>query len=133
MSNSHLEKIDKIASKISSSPLSKTGQDFTAFTLESGEKVKTTERICKGIIISLIQEGQAPACNIPTDEQFYSKKDPTKPDLEFLKNHFLREGRLSIEQALYILKKGTAILKAEETLLELESPLTGIIYWLIKF
>ena len=83
------------------------------------------------IFISL--EEQPPASFIPTDEQFYSKKDPTKPDLEFMKNHFLREGRLSIEQALYILKKGTAILKAEETLLELESPLTGIMNGLIKF
>ena len=74
----------------------------------------------------MVSEGQAPASSIPTDEEFYSKKDPTKPDLEFLKNHFLREGRLSIDQALYIMKKATAVLKAEETLLELESPLTGI-------
>jgi hypothetical protein len=79
------------------------------------------------LTLSLIKyiESDGPAVAIPTDAEFYSKKDPKKPDLEFLKNHFLREGRLSIEQALFILKSGTAILKSEETLLDLESPLTG--------
>jgi serine/threonine-protein phosphatase 2B catalytic subunit len=72
-----------------------------------------------------ITESEAPATFVPTDEQFWSKKDSSKPDLDFIKNHFLREGRLSNEQALAILKKGTAILKTEETLLDLESPLTG--------
>ena len=42
---------------------------------------------------------------VPTDEQFWSKEDPTKPDIAFLKNHFYREGRLTEEQALYILSK----------------------------
>lgn len=42
---------------------------------------------------------------VPTDEQFWSKEDPTKPDIAFLKNHFYREGRLTEEQALYILQK----------------------------
>lgn len=41
----------------------------------------------------------------PSDEQFWSKQDPTKPDIAFLKNHFYREGRLTEEQALYILEK----------------------------
>ena len=77
-----------------------------------------------------MKDGQPPASFIPTDDQFYSKKDPTKPDLVFLKNHFLREGRLSIDQALYIIKKATAILKSEPTLLDLESPLTGIFFYL---
>jgi len=48
---------------------------------------------------------QAPAMYVPTDEQFWSKEDPTKPDIAFLKNHFYREGRLTEEQALYILSK----------------------------
>jgi serine/threonine-protein phosphatase 2B catalytic subunit len=42
---------------------------------------------------------------LPTDEQFWSKNDKTKPDIAFLKNHFYREGRLTEEQALYILQK----------------------------
>ena len=128
------ETVDKVASKIrapGSSPLN-ANIDFTVHTLETGEKVHTTERICKGMHAMRFQkliyarvESEGPATFIPTDEQFFSKKDPSKPDLDFLRNHFLREGRLSQEQALYIIKKATAILKAEETLLELESPLTG--------
>lgn len=31
--------------------------------------------------------------------------DRTKPDIAFLKNHFYREGRLTEEQALFILRK----------------------------
>lgn len=42
---------------------------------------------------------------LPTDEQFYSAADPTKPDIAFLKNHFYREGRLTEEQALFILSR----------------------------
>jgi serine/threonine-protein phosphatase 2B catalytic subunit len=42
---------------------------------------------------------------VPTDEQFYSKEDKSKPDIAFLKNHFYREGRLTEEQALFILQK----------------------------
>ena len=42
---------------------------------------------------------------VPTDEQFWSKEDKTKPDIAFLKNHFYREGRLTEQQALYILEK----------------------------
>lgn len=42
---------------------------------------------------------------LPTDDQFWSKTDKTKPDIAFLKNHFYREGRLTEEQALYILEK----------------------------
>jgi hypothetical protein len=48
---------------------------------------------------------QAPAMHPPTDEQFYSKTDPSKPDIAFLKNHFYREGRLTEDQALFILEK----------------------------
>lgn len=42
---------------------------------------------------------------LPTDDQFWSKQDRSKPDIAFLKNHFYREGRLTEEQALYILEK----------------------------
>lgn len=43
--------------------------------------------------------------SVPTDEQFYSSEDRTKPDIAFLKNHFYREGRLTEEQALFILTR----------------------------
>ena len=62
---------------------------------------------------------------IPTDAQFFSKEDPSKPDIAFLKNHFYREGRVTEEQALYILEKGTELLRAEPNLLEVDAPITG--------
>ena len=62
---------------------------------------------------------------IPTTEQFFSKEDPAKPDVNFLKNHFYREGRLSEEQGLYILEKATDILKQEPNLISVDAPVTG--------
>jgi len=63
--------------------------------------------------------------HIPTAEQFFSKEDPTKPDVNFLKNHFYREGRVSEEQALYILEKATDLLKQEPNLVSVDAPVTG--------
>lgn len=68
---------------------------------------------------------QAPAAFIPTDEQFFLKEDPTKPDIAFLKNHFYREGRISEEHALYIIEKTTEILRAEPNLLTVDAPVNG--------
>ncbi|CRK15120.1 hypothetical protein BN1708_017351, partial [Verticillium longisporum] len=48
----------------------------------------------------------------------------SKPDINFLKQHFYREGRLTEEQALWILKKGTEVLRAEPNLLEMDAPIT---------
>lgn len=61
---------------------------------------------------------------MPTDEQFFSDVDPTKPDIVFLKNHFYREGRLTEDQALYIIEKATAVLHAEPNVLDVDAPLT---------
>jgi hypothetical protein len=67
---------------------------------------------------------QAPAFHPPTDEQFFSPQDRTKPNIQFLKQHFYREGRLTEQQALWIIRKGTEILKAEPNLLEMDAPIT---------
>lgn len=64
--------------------------------------------------------------SLPTDAQFFSREDPSKPDIGFLKNHFYREGRLSEEQALYILDKATEILHAEPNVLSVDAPITGM-------
>ncbi|KAJ3282224.1 3',5'-cyclic-nucleotide phosphodiesterase (PDEase) (3':5'-CNP) [Borealophlyctis nickersoniae] len=90
--------------------------DFTVHVMEDGTKVSTQERVIKDV--------PAPAVNKPTPEQFFSKKDPTKPDVEFLKNHFSKEGRLTEEQALLIISKGTELLKKEPNLLEIDAPIT---------
>lgn len=61
----------------------------------------------------------------PTDEQFWAPgTNRTKPDLAFLKQHFCREGRVTEEQALWIIKAGTDLLKAEPNLLEMDAPIT---------
>jgi serine/threonine-protein phosphatase 2B catalytic subunit len=62
---------------------------------------------------------------IPTDGQFFSKTDKTKPDIAFLKNHFYREGRLKEEHALYIIDRATMLLRAEPNVLSVEAPVTG--------
>ncbi|PCH44682.1 serine/threonine protein phosphatase 2B [Wolfiporia cocos MD-104 SS10] len=90
--------------------------DFTQHQLDNGFTISTQERVVK--------EVQAPAMSLPTDAQFFSRDDPTKPDVAFLKNHFYREGRLSEEHAMYILEKGTELLRAEPNLLYVDAPVT---------
>ncbi|KAM6492533.1 Metallo-dependent phosphatase-like protein [Amanita muscaria] len=92
--------------------------DFTQHTLENGDVVSTQERVVK--------EVQAPAMFKPTPEQFFNKRgqDRTKPDIAFLKNHFYREGRLTEDQALWIIGRGTEVLKKEPNVLEVEAPIT---------
>lgn len=90
--------------------------DFTLHTMEDGTQVSTQERV--------IKEVQAPALNTPSDDQFWSPEDPSKPNLQFLKNHFYREGRLTEDQALWIIHAGTQILKSEPNLLEMDAPIT---------
>ncbi|KAI5839605.1 Metallo-dependent phosphatase-like protein [Morchella snyderi] len=90
--------------------------DFTLHTMEDGTNVSTLERVCKDV--------QAPAFHKPRDDQFYDPNDPTKPNLVFLKQHFYREGRLTEEQALFILSRCTEVLKTEPNLLEMDAPIT---------
>ncbi|EPE33487.1 Metallo-dependent phosphatase [Glarea lozoyensis ATCC 20868] len=94
--------------------------DFTLHTMEDGSTVSTMERVCKALDIDV----QAPAMHPPTDQQFFSPEDPSKPNLTFLKQHFYREGRLTEEQALYIIEEGTKVLKQEPNLLEMDAPIT---------
>ncbi|KAK3702508.1 3',5'-cyclic-nucleotide phosphodiesterase (PDEase) (3':5'-CNP) [Vermiconidia calcicola] len=90
--------------------------DFTLHTMEDGTQVSTQERVCKDV--------QAPAFHTPTEEQLVSPVDRTKPNLQFLKQHLYREGRLTEEQALWILNSGTALLRAEPNMLEMDAPIT---------
>jgi serine/threonine-protein phosphatase 2B catalytic subunit len=70
-------------------------------------------------------EVPAPATYLPTEEQFWSTERPGLPDINFLKDHFYREGRLTESQALHILEKGKEILRLEKNLLEIPAPITG--------
>jgi serine/threonine-protein phosphatase 2B catalytic subunit len=69
-------------------------------------------------------EVQAPALKTPPDELFWSREDSTKPNLPFLKQHFYREGRLTEQQALWIIQSGTQLLRQEPNLLEMDAPIT---------
>ncbi|KAJ5775372.1 uncharacterized protein N7511_000383 [Penicillium nucicola] len=90
--------------------------DFTLHTMEDSTQVSTMERVVK--------EVQAPALSTPPDDMFWSPEDPSKPNLQYLKQHLYREGRLSEEQALWIIHAGTQVLRAEPNLLEMDAPIT---------
>jgi len=75
-------------------------------------------------IDNIISDVQAPATSVPTDEQFFSPQDQSKPNIQFLKQHFYREGRLTEEQALWIIREGTKVLREEPNLLEMDAPIT---------
>ncbi|KAI5480168.1 serine/threonine protein phosphatase 2B catalytic subunit A1 [Pseudohyphozyma bogoriensis] len=89
--------------------------DFTQHD-HDGQIVSTQERVIKDV--------QAPAFLKPTDEQFFSDETRTKPDIAFLKNHFYREGRLTDEQAIFIITEASKILRSEPNLLEVDAPIT---------
>ncbi|KAI1315458.1 3',5'-cyclic-nucleotide phosphodiesterase (PDEase) (3':5'-CNP) [Mortierella claussenii] len=90
--------------------------DFTVHTMEDGTTASTLERYNKDV--------QAPAVSMPTDEMFFSKEFPDRPNLAFLKDHFFREGRITEDQAIYILQKATDVLRREPNLLEVDAPIT---------
>ena len=112
--------------------------DFTQHVLEDGTVISTQERVVKDVSVSLfiqyhcwtmsVHQVQAPAMFKPTAEQFFNKhgQDRSKPDIAFLKNHFYREGRVTEDQALWILEKGTDILKKESNVLQVDAPITGL-------
>lgn len=82
---------------------------------EQNEPVLTTT----GRIMSSVSP---PASERLTIEDIYDKNG--KPQPEVLKTHFVHEGRLTEEAALKIIHEGTKILRAEETMLSVEAPVT---------
>jgi serine/threonine-protein phosphatase 2B catalytic subunit len=60
----------------------------------------------------------------PASDQFWSPHDHSKPNLQYLKQHFYREGRLTEDQAMWIIQAGTEILRSEPNLLEMDAPIT---------
>ena len=70
---------------------------------------------------------QVPAIHIPTNELFFNEqgRDQSRPDIAFLKNHFYQEGRISEEQAMWILETATELLRKEPNVLQVDSPITG--------
>lgn len=60
------------------------------------------------------------------DEEIYTIE--RKFNDEFIREHFFHQGLLTIQQASDILMQATSILKAEDNVLRLESPLTSICF-----
>ncbi|KAF8436362.1 Metallo-dependent phosphatase-like protein [Boletus edulis BED1] len=61
----------------------------------------------------------------PADDQLFIRGDlHTVPNVDFIKQHFFNEGRLTEKQALQILSKATAILSREPNLVNVGSPVT---------
>ncbi|KAF7303569.1 Serine/threonine-protein phosphatase [Mycena indigotica] len=81
-----------------------------------GTTVNTKERVMGQV--------QAPVSTIPAADQFFAPGDQSKPNVVFLKEHFLREGRLSEEQALWIVEQAAFVLKKEPNVLTLGSHAT---------
>lgn len=77
------------------------------------------ERQCKNV--------PHPATNRPTDDEFflYDRNGAPIPNLDFIRTHFLSEGRLTEQQAIYILERTTDLLSREPNLLSVPSPVTG--------
>ncbi|KAF8965423.1 serine/threonine-protein phosphatase 2B catalytic subunit [Flammula alnicola] len=66
-----------------------------------------------------------PASHRPSDEDFYMMDGhERKVNHEYLKTHFIREGRLKESQALYILEQATNIFSREPNMVPLRSPVT---------
>lgn len=90
------------------------GADLTTYTLENGIKVSTKERVCSSV--------RPVALGTPSDEELFSANG--LPNHEFLREHFRREGRLSEDQVLRILKMATQCLSREPNLLQVPAPVT---------
>lgn len=49
-----------------------------------------------------------------------------RPNPAFLREHFLREGRLTEAQAVFLVHEATRLLTLEPNLLELHGPISGV-------
>ncbi|KAG6867773.1 hypothetical protein C0993_011258 [Termitomyces sp. T159_Od127] len=67
-----------------------------------------------------------PAANKPTDAELFriAVRGDRRPNTAFLKDHFFREGRITEEQALFIVERTTEVLSREPNLVDVKSPVT---------
>jgi serine/threonine-protein phosphatase 2B catalytic subunit len=72
-----------------------------------------------------VQNVPEPASFRPSDEQVFRNEPGRRvPDTAFLKQHFIREGRLREDQALEIVERATSVLGREPNLVQVKSPVT---------
>ena len=107
---------------------------FHQYTLEDGTVLSTVDRFVSGTrlycphmftrnIIAL--ELPPVAAQIPTEEELFDQEG--KPRINFLRDHFIAEGKLTTSQTMQIIELGTALLSKEANLLELAAPITSTI------
>ncbi|KAI0788921.1 Metallo-dependent phosphatase [Irpex lacteus] len=90
---------------------------------QPGPRASTPERIRERQVKSV----PPPYAHRPRDEDFYVSdrvQGGTKPNPDLVKDHFLHEGRLTEEQALFILKEATELMRREPNMLVLSGPIT---------
>jgi len=83
------------------------------------DKPKFTDRQTKDV--------PHPATNRPKEQEFftYDRNGAVIPNLDYIRGHFHAEGRLTEQQAIYILERATDLLSREPNLLPVPSPVTG--------
>lgn len=69
-----------------------------------------------------------PSHKLTVAEVFQQGNGKPRPDI--LKQHFILEGRIDEQSALKIINDGAAILKAEKTLIDIEAPVTGKVFFI---
>lgn len=89
-------------------------RDRTIYVTPDGDHLSTRKR--------LVESVPYPASSIPSDEDLFDASG--RPNLNFLKEHFFHEGRLSEKQVLRIIERGTQILAREPNLLHIDAPVT---------
>ncbi|KAK6201662.1 Metallo-dependent phosphatase-like protein [Scheffersomyces amazonensis] len=87
---------------------------FDIHITESGEEKSTKERYITNV--------EYPVDYLPTEQQLFSKNG--LPNCEFLKNHFIRQGRLHESHAIKIINDATELLINEPNLLDVMAPIT---------
>ena len=55
----------------------------------------------------------------------YDQHGHRRPDVHFLKQHLIREGKLTEEQAKFLLDEATRVMSQEKNMLEVQGPITG--------
>jgi len=107
--------IKSAAYQIAQTPIA-TPQEFPGSFQENNPDY--TERPVKNV--------PHPATNKPKDDEFfaYDRNGAPIPNLDFIREHFLAEGKLTEQQAIYILDRATDLLSREPNLLPVPSPVT---------